>query len=95
MPRPTALSLGWKSNDVRQRRQTGRTGGPSAHDHRSAARDGQQGGLVSTLPTTGSIGAGPDHDFDTTAPSTFDQDQYAAAHTHDGEVGDAATTGPT
>lgn len=48
-----------------------------------------QGGLISTLPTTGSIGPGTQHDFDTTTPATFDHTSYAATATHDGEVGEA------
>ncbi|MEV0083440.1 GH92 family glycosyl hydrolase [Saccharopolyspora sp. NPDC050642] len=59
------------------------------HFFLSGAGCWEQGGLVSTLPTTGSIGAGTGHDFDITAPSTFDHERYAAAATHDGEVGDA------
>jgi predicted alpha-1,2-mannosidase len=48
-----------------------------------------QGGLVSTLPTTGSVGRGEHYAFDTADPASFDQTRYAASYTHDGEVGDA------
>ncbi|MER6988107.1 GH92 family glycosyl hydrolase [Saccharopolyspora hirsuta] len=72
---------GWRYDDTRIK--------GFGHFFLSGAGCWEQGGLVSTLPTTGSIGAGPGHDFDINAPSTFDQDQYAAAYTHDGEVGEA------
>ncbi|MEV6444244.1 GH92 family glycosyl hydrolase [Amycolatopsis sp. NPDC051716] len=55
------------------------------HFFLSGAGCWEQGGLVSTLPTTGEIG--PGKAFDTTKPATFDQKQYAAPFTHDGEVG--------
>ncbi|VVJ19781.1 putative alpha-1 [Amycolatopsis camponoti] len=55
------------------------------HFFLSGAGCWEQGGLVSTLPTTGEIG--PGKAFDTSAPGTFDQKRYAAPFTHDGEVG--------
>ncbi|RSD23560.1 GH92 family glycosyl hydrolase [Amycolatopsis eburnea] len=55
------------------------------HFFLSGAGCWEQGGLVSTLPTTGEVG--PGKAFDTTQPSTFDQKRYAAPFTHDGEVG--------
>ncbi|MGP4015687.1 GH92 family glycosyl hydrolase [Saccharopolyspora sp. 5N708] len=59
------------------------------HSFLSGAGCWEQGGLITTLPTTGSIGAGAGHDFDISTPSTFDHETYAAAATHEGEVGDA------
>jgi predicted alpha-1,2-mannosidase len=55
------------------------------HFFLSGAGCWEQGGLVSTLPTTGEVG--PGKAFDTTKPATFDQTKYAAPFTHDGEVG--------
>ncbi|SEF64966.1 alpha-1,2-mannosidase, putative [Saccharopolyspora kobensis] len=72
---------GWRYDDTRIK--------GFGHFFLSGAGCWEQGGLISTLPTTGSIGAGEGHDFDIDVPSTFDQEQYAAAYTHDGEVGDA------
>jgi putative alpha-1,2-mannosidase len=42
-------------------------------------------GHVSMLPTVGSVG--PGLTYDTTKAATFDQKNYAAPYTHDGEVG--------
>jgi predicted alpha-1,2-mannosidase len=47
----------------------------------------EQGGQVSVLPVTGTIG--PGGDFDTTKADSFDHKAYAAHYTHDGEVGRA------
>ncbi|MCU1679717.1 MAG: Conserved putative secreted protein [Amycolatopsis sp.] len=55
------------------------------HFFLSGAGCWEQGGLISTLPTTGSIGVGGD--FDTSKPATFDQKRYGSPFTHDGEVG--------
>ncbi len=55
------------------------------HFFLSGAGCWEQGGLVSTLPTTGEVG--PGKAFDTTKAATFDQTKYAAPFTHDGEVG--------
>ncbi|GHF47918.1 putative alpha-1,2-mannosidase [Amycolatopsis bartoniae] len=49
------------------------------HFFLSGAGCWEQGGLVSTLPRTGT--------FDPANPSTFDQTKYASPYTHDGEVG--------
>ncbi|HET7267632.1 MAG TPA: GH92 family glycosyl hydrolase [Oleiagrimonas sp.] len=57
------------------------------HSFVSGAGCWGQGGQVSVLPVTGSIG--PGGDFDTTDADSFDQEKYAAAYTHEGEVGDA------
>ncbi len=55
------------------------------HFFLSGAGCWEQGGLVSTLPTTGEVG--PGKAFDTAKAATFDQKQYASPFTHDGEVG--------
>ncbi|MFD2419469.1 GH92 family glycosyl hydrolase [Amycolatopsis pigmentata] len=55
------------------------------HFFLSGAGCWEQGGLVSTLPTTGTVG--PGGDFDTANPATFDQVRYASPYTHDGEAG--------
>lgn len=55
------------------------------HFFLSGAGCWEQGGLVSTLPNTGTVG--PGGDFDTANPATFDQVRYASPYTHDGEVG--------
>ncbi|WP_020670992.1 GH92 family glycosyl hydrolase [Amycolatopsis nigrescens] len=55
------------------------------HFFLSGAGCWEQGGLVSTLPTTGSVGPGAE--FDTTKPDTFDHKRYASPYTHEGEVG--------
>ena len=47
----------------------------------------EQGGLVSVLPVTGTIGAGAKSTFDTNNPEAFDQTRYAAAFDHQGEIG--------
>ena len=49
----------------------------------------EQGGLVSILPVTGTVGAGQKFSFDTTNPETFDQAHYAATYDHAGEIGQA------
>jgi predicted alpha-1,2-mannosidase len=55
------------------------------HFFLSGAGCWEQGGLVSTLPVTGTVG--PGGDFDTTDPAVFDHKRYASPYTHDGEVG--------
>lgn len=72
---------GWRYGDTKIR--------GFGHFFLSGAGCFEQGGLISTLPTTGTIGAGAGHDFDTTKPASFDHNNYAATNTHDGEVGDA------
>ena len=59
------------------------------HSFVSGAGCWEQGGQVAVLPATGSIG--PGGDFDTTDPkaASFDYRNYAAAYSHDGEVGQA------
>ena len=57
------------------------------HSFVSGAGCWEQGGQVSLLPVTGSIG--PGGDFDTNDAKQFDQKRYAAAYSHDGEVGQA------
>ncbi|QWF82786.1 GH92 family glycosyl hydrolase [Amycolatopsis sp. CA-230715] len=55
------------------------------HFFLSGAGCWEQGGLVSTLPTTGTVA--PGGDFDTAKAGTFDHKRYASPYTHDGEVG--------
>ncbi|CAD7731081.1 hypothetical protein LMG31884_45690 [Xanthomonas hydrangeae] len=57
------------------------------HSFLSGAGCWEQGGQVSVLPVTGSIG--PGGDFDTGDAKAFDQTRYAARYTHDGEIGQA------
>jgi putative alpha-1,2-mannosidase len=55
------------------------------HFFLSGAGCWEQGGLVSTLPTTGAVGPGAA--FDTAKPETFDHKRYTSPYTHDGEIG--------
>lgn len=55
------------------------------HSFLSGAGCWEQGGQVSTLPVTGSIG--PDGDFDTAKRDSFDQTKYGSRYTHEGERG--------
>ena len=57
------------------------------HFFLSGAGCWEQGGQLSVLPVTGSIG--PGGNFDTSKPGSFDHKKYAADYTHDGEVGEA------
>ena len=59
------------------------------HSFVSGAGCWEQGGQVAVLPVTGTIG--PGGDFDTSDPKAapFDYRNYAAAYSHDGEVGQA------
>lgn len=57
------------------------------HSYLSGAGCWEQGGQLQVLPVTGRIG--PGGDFDTTKAASFDYKKYAAAYTHDGEVGQA------
>jgi predicted alpha-1,2-mannosidase len=57
------------------------------HSFISGAGCWEQGGQVSVLPVTGSIG--PGGDFDTGDPKNFDHRRYASAYTHAGEIGQA------
>ncbi|WP_232292665.1 hypothetical protein [Saccharopolyspora erythraea] len=72
---------GWRYDDARIR--------GFGHFFLSGAGCWEQGGLISTLPTTGTVGPGAGNDFDTTRPEEFDHENYAAGYTHEGEVGDA------
>lgn len=58
------------------------------HSFISGAGCWEQGGILSILPVTGSVG--PGGTFDTTKPGSFDQTKYASAFTHAGEVGRAS-----
>lgn len=57
------------------------------HSFISGAGCWEQGGQLSILPVTGSIG--PAGRFDTAKADSFDQRNYAASYTHRGEVGRA------
>lgn len=57
------------------------------HNFLSGAGCWEQGGQLSVLPTTGAVGPGAA--FDTSKSSTFDHTSYAAAYTHEDEVGEA------
>ncbi|WP_254451858.1 GH92 family glycosyl hydrolase [Duganella vulcania] len=57
------------------------------HFFLSGAGCWEQGGKLSVLPVTGSIGKGGT--FDTSKADSFDHKRYASEYTHDGEVGDA------
>ncbi|GJI93959.1 alpha-1 2-mannosidase [Duganella caerulea] len=57
------------------------------HFFLSGAGCWEQGGQLSVLPVTGSIGKGGT--FDTSKADSFDHKRYASEYTHDGEVGDA------
>jgi len=57
------------------------------HFFLSGAGCWEQGGQLSVLPVTGSIGKGGT--FDTSKAESFDHKRYASEYTHDGEVGDA------
>jgi predicted alpha-1,2-mannosidase len=57
------------------------------HSFVSGAGCWEQGGQVSMLPVTGSIG--PGGDFDTTNRDSFDHTKYGARYAHDGERGQA------
>lgn len=70
---------GWRYDDEKIR--------GFGHSFISGAGCWEQGGQVSVLPVTGSIG--PGGDFDTGNAKQFDHKAYAASYTHDGEVGQA------
>lgn len=57
------------------------------HSFLSGAGCWEQGGQLSMLPVTGRIA--PGGTFDTAKADSFDQRKYAAAYTHEGEVGQA------
>ncbi|WP_433853394.1 GH92 family glycosyl hydrolase [Stenotrophomonas nitritireducens] len=70
---------GWRYDDEKIR--------GFGHSFVSGAGCWEQGGQVSVLPVTGSIG--PGGDFDTADAKRFDHKRYASAYTHEGEVGQA------
>ncbi|KAB8195587.1 glycoside hydrolase family 92 protein [Lysobacter maris] len=57
------------------------------HSFISGAGCWEQGGQVSVLPVTGTIG--PDGDFDTADAASFDHTRYGSKYAHDGEIGQA------
>jgi predicted alpha-1,2-mannosidase len=70
---------GWRYGDARIR--------GFGHSYLSGAGCWEQGGQLSVLPVTGRIG--PGGDFDTAKADSFDYKRYAAAYSHEGEVGQA------
>jgi len=70
---------GWRYDDEKIR--------GFGHSFLSGAGCWEQGGQVSVLPVTGTIGAGGD--FDTSNPKAFDHKAYASTYEHAGEVGQA------
>jgi len=70
---------GWRYDDPKIR--------GFGHSFLSGAGCWEQGGQVSVLPVTGSIGKGGD--FDIADPKRFNHKTYAASYSHDGEVGQA------
>lgn len=70
---------GWRYDDPKIR--------GFGHSFLSGAGCWEQGGQVSVLPVTGTIG--PGGTFDTGKRDSFDQKKYAAAYAHAGEVGEA------
>lgn len=70
---------GWRYDDPKIR--------GFGHSFLSGAGCWEQGGQVSVLPVTGTIG--PGGDFDTQDPKRFNHKTYASRYSHDGEVGQA------
>jgi predicted alpha-1,2-mannosidase len=70
---------GWRYSDARIR--------GFGHSYLSGAGCWEQGGQLQVLPVTGRIG--PGGDFDTGKAGSFDYKRYAAAYSHEGEVGQA------
>ncbi len=70
---------GWRYDDPKIR--------GFGHSFLSGAGCWEQGGHVSVLPVTGTIG--PGGTFDTRDAKNFDHTKYGSAYTHDGEVGQA------
>lgn len=70
---------GWRYDDPKIR--------GFGHSFISGAGCWEQGGLVSVLPITGTIGAGGT--LDTSNPKSFDHKLYGADYTHEGEIGQA------
>ena len=73
---------GWRYDDPKIR--------GFGHSFLSGAGCWEQGGQVSVLPVTGSIGKGGD--FNTDDAKSFDHKRYASSYTHEGEVGDRKST---
>src|SRR5690606_36115809 len=71
---------GWRYDDEKIR--------GFGHSFISGAGCGEQGGEVSMLPVTGTIG--PGGDFDTADAKSFDHKKYASSYSHDGEIGQAS-----
>ena len=72
---------GYRYNDTRIR--------GFGHSFVSGAGCWEQGGQIATLPVTGRIGPGGDFDTSDAKAKPFDYKTYAAAYTHDGEIGQA------
>lgn len=70
---------GWRYDDPKIR--------GFGHSFVSGAGCWEQGGLVSVLPVTGTIG--PNGDFDTGDSKRFDHKNYGSTYSHEGEVGQA------
>jgi predicted alpha-1,2-mannosidase len=70
---------GWRYDDEKIR--------GFGHSFISGAGCWEQGGQVSMLPVTGTIG--PGGDFDTVDAKSFDHRKYASTYSHDGEIGQA------
>lgn len=70
---------GWRYDDPKIR--------GFGHFFLSGAGCWEQGGQVSVLPVTGTIG--PAAAFDIGKADSFDQKRYASAYSHDGEIGQA------
>lgn len=70
---------GWRYDDPKIR--------GFGHSFLSGAGCWEQGGQVSVLPVTGTIG--PGGDFDTQDPKRFNHKTYASRYSHDDEVGQA------
>lgn len=70
---------GWRYDDPKIR--------GFGHFFLSGAGCWEQGGQVSVLPVTGTIGPGAA--FDTGKAESFDQTRYASSYSHDGEIGQA------
>ncbi|HEV8695390.1 MAG TPA: GH92 family glycosyl hydrolase, partial [Lysobacter sp.] len=70
---------GWRYDDPKIR--------GFGHSFISGAGCWEQGGQLSVLPVTGTIG--PGGTFDTKKAESFDQKTYGSAYNHDGEIGQA------
>jgi predicted alpha-1,2-mannosidase len=72
---------GWRYDDPKIR--------GFGHSFLSGAGCWEQGGQVTVLPVTGTIGPGGAFDTDDAKAEAFDYRRYASRYTHDGEVGQA------